>query len=44
MRDFKKNPDLWNLYLVGLRQFQKVGSDKALSYFQIAGEQDQFVL
>ncbi|ENH75899.1 Tyrosinase [Fusarium oxysporum f. sp. cubense race 1] len=37
LREFKKNTDLWNLYLVGLWQFQQVSEEDQLSYFQIAG-------
>jgi tyrosinase len=37
LREFKKNEDLWNLYLLGLWQFQKIDQKKQLSYFQIAG-------
>ncbi|KAF4456902.1 tyrosinase precursor [Fusarium austroafricanum] len=37
LREFKKNTDLWNLYLLGLWQFQQVPMDEQLSYFQIAG-------
>ncbi|KAH7472786.1 hypothetical protein FOMA001_g12724 [Fusarium oxysporum f. sp. matthiolae] len=38
LREFKKNTDLWNLYLVGLWQFQQVSEEDQLSYFQIAGK------
>ena len=38
LREFKKNTDLWNLYLLGLWQFQLVPWEDQLSYFQIAGE------
>lgn len=38
LREFKKNDDMWNLYLLGLWQFQKIDQDKQLSYFQIAGK------
>ncbi|KAF7563483.1 hypothetical protein G7046_g620 [Stylonectria norvegica] len=37
LREFRKDGDLWNLYLLGLWQFQKVPQEKLLSYFQIAG-------
>ncbi|GKU23060.1 unnamed protein product [Fusarium langsethiae] len=37
LREFKKNVDLWNLYLIGLWQFQQVPIEDQLSYFQIAG-------
>ncbi|KAF4455889.1 tyrosinase precursor [Fusarium albosuccineum] len=37
LRDFKRNADLWNLYLLGLWQFQLVPMEDQLSYFQIAG-------
>ncbi|KAF5689742.1 tyrosinase precursor [Fusarium circinatum] len=37
LREFKKNADLWNLYLLGLWQFQQVPKEEQLSYFQIAG-------
>jgi hypothetical protein len=38
LREFKKNTDLWNLYLLGLWQFQLIPKEDQLSYFQIAGE------
>ncbi|WZH45776.1 Tyrosinase [Fusarium acuminatum] len=38
LREFKKNVDLWNLYLIGLWQFQQVPIEDQLSYFQIAGK------
>ncbi|KAJ3538313.1 hypothetical protein NM208_g5955 [Fusarium decemcellulare] len=38
LRDFKKDTDAWNLYLLGLWQFQLVPQDKLLSYFQVAGK------
>lgn len=38
LREFKKNEDAWNLYLLGLWQFQLVPQDRLLSYFQIAGK------
>lgn len=37
LREFKKNTDLWNLYLLGLWQFQLIPKEDQLSYFQIAG-------
>ena len=38
LREFKESDEnLWNLYLLGLWQFQLVPQDKQLSYFQIAG-------
>ncbi|KAM5360882.1 hypothetical protein ACJZ2D_013449 [Fusarium nematophilum] len=37
LRDLKKDTDAWNLYLLGLWQFQLVPQDKLLSYFQVAG-------
>ncbi|KAI0396742.1 common central domain of tyrosinase-domain-containing protein [Xylariaceae sp. FL0594] len=37
LREFKKNKDLWNLYLLGLWQFQQVPESHLLSYFQICG-------
>ncbi|KAF7556599.1 hypothetical protein G7Z17_g1343 [Cylindrodendrum hubeiense] len=37
LRDFKKDTDMWNLYLLGLWQFQQVPMKGQLSYFQIAG-------
>ncbi|KAE9365727.1 Di-copper centre-containing protein [Stipitochalara longipes BDJ] len=36
LREFKKNTDLWNLYLLGLWQFQLIPMEDQLSYFQIA--------
>jgi tyrosinase len=38
LREFKKNKDLWNLYLLGFWQFQLIPQNHLLSYFQIAGE------
>lgn len=35
--DFQENEDLWNLYLLGLSEFQRKDKDNSLSYFQIAG-------
>lgn len=37
LRDFMKDKDAWNLYLLGLWQFKLVPQDRLLSYFQIAG-------
>ncbi|KAI8651642.1 Tyrosinase [Fusarium keratoplasticum] len=37
LRELKKNEDAWNLYLLGLWQFELVPQDRLLSYFQIAG-------
>ncbi|KAL2672721.1 hypothetical protein Neosp_013435 [[Neocosmospora] mangrovei] len=37
LREFKKDEYAWNLYLLGLWQFQLMPQDKLLSYFQIAG-------
>ncbi|KAI3322315.1 common central domain of tyrosinase-domain-containing protein [Xylariaceae sp. AK1471] len=37
LREFRKNDDLWNLYLLGLWQFQLVDKKYQLSYSQIAG-------
>ncbi|CAM1509015.1 Fc.00g027540.m01.CDS01 [Cosmosporella sp. VM-42] len=37
LREFKKDTYAWNLYMLGLWQFQLVPQDKQLSYFQIAG-------
>jgi len=38
LREFKEDADMWNLYLLGLWQFQLVPWKDQLSYFQIAGE------
>ncbi|OTB03798.1 hypothetical protein M426DRAFT_12300 [Hypoxylon sp. CI-4A] len=37
IRDFQKNEDLWNLYLLGLSEFKRKDKDNSLSYFQVAG-------
>ena len=37
LREFKKDEYAWNLYLLGLWQFQLMPQGKLLSYFQIAG-------
>lgn len=40
IRDLEKNhPDQWNLYLLGLRDFQQINEDEPSSYYQIAGEE-----
>lgn len=38
VRDLQKNfPDQWNLFLLGLVNFQQVDADDLLSYYQLAG-------
>lgn len=38
LRDFKENKQLWNLYLLGLWEFQRLDQNHQLSYFQLAGK------
>lgn len=39
LRDFiNDDADMWNLYLLGLWQFQEMPMKKQLSYFQVAGK------
>lgn len=37
IRQLEKNPDQWNVYLLGLHRFQMINQTDKLSYFQIAG-------
>jgi tyrosinase len=37
IRELQRNPDLFNLYLLGLQRWQNTSQDEKLSYFQIAG-------
>ena len=37
IRELQRNPDLFNLYLLGLQRWQNTSQDDKLSYFQIAG-------
>ncbi|OSS44263.1 hypothetical protein B5807_11082 [Epicoccum nigrum] len=37
IRELQRNPDLFNLYLLGLQRWQNISQDDKLSYFQIAG-------
>lgn len=37
IRELQRNPDLFNLYLLGLQRWQNASQDEKLSYFQIAG-------
>lgn len=38
IRQLEKNPDQWNIYLLGLRRLQNITQSDKLSYYQIAGE------
>jgi len=37
IRDLQKNPDLWNLYLLGLARLQQSDQGELLSYYQLSG-------
>lgn len=37
IRELQRNPDLFNLYLLGLQRWQSIGQDDKFSYFQVAG-------
>ena len=37
IRELQRNPDLFNLYLLGIQRWQNTSQDDKLSYFQIAG-------
>ena len=37
LRELEKNPDQWNIFLLGLKRFQEVDMSDKLSYYQIAG-------
>lgn len=38
IRELQRNPDLFNLYLLGLQRWQNTSQDDKFSYFQIAGK------
>lgn len=37
IRELQRNPDLFNVYLLGLQRWQNTSQDEKFSYFQIAG-------
>lgn len=37
IRELQRNPDLFNVYLLGLQRWQNTSQDDKLSYFQVAG-------
>ncbi|KAF2134809.1 Di-copper centre-containing protein, partial [Dothidotthia symphoricarpi CBS 119687] len=37
VRELERNPDQFNVYLLGLQRFQSISQDEKLSYFQISG-------
>ncbi|KAF9695044.1 hypothetical protein EKO04_006774 [Ascochyta lentis] len=37
IRELQRNPDLFNLYLLGLQRWQNTSQDDKFSYFQVAG-------
>jgi hypothetical protein len=43
IRELQRNPDLFNLYLLGLQRWQSTNQDDKLSYFQVAGVKKTFV-
>lgn len=44
IRDLQKNfPDQWNVYLLGLKDFQETDENDPLSYYQIAGREPSMI-
>ncbi|KAI9767433.1 MAG: hypothetical protein M1840_005662 [Geoglossum simile] len=37
IRELQRNPDLWNLYILGLERLQSVDQKELLSYYQLSG-------
>jgi hypothetical protein len=37
LRELQQNPDMWNMYLLGLTRMQQVDQSDFLSHFQLAG-------
>jgi tyrosinase len=37
IRELQRNPDLFNVYLLGLQRWQNSSQDDKFSYFQVAG-------
>jgi len=37
IRELQRNPDLWNLYILGLDRLQSVDQRELLSYYQLSG-------
>lgn len=37
IRELQRNPDLFNIYLLGLQRWQNTSQEDKLSYFQVAG-------
>lgn len=37
IRELQRNPDLFNVYLLGLQRWQNASQDDKFSYFQVAG-------
>jgi tyrosinase len=42
IRELERRPDEFNVFLLGLRRFQRVSQDNKLSYFQVAGKETSF--
>ena len=38
IRELQRNPDLFNIYLLGLQRWQNTSQDEKFSYFQVAGQ------
>lgn len=37
IRELQRNPDLFNVYLLGLQRWQNTSQEEKFSYFQVAG-------
>jgi len=38
IRQLEKNPDQWNIYLLGMNRFMRSNQSEKLSYYQVAGK------
>lgn len=38
IRQLEKNPDQWNIYLLGMDRFMRSDQSEKLSYYQVAGK------
>ena len=38
IRQLEKNPDQWNIYLLGMNRFMSSNQSEKLSYYQVAGK------